>query len=319
MLMKKNLIIDASNLLYRTFFANSKDKEAEDIIVGLCNQASLLHMKYYYNKFKPDNIIMAFDDYSWRKHYTADLSTCVTNKKYKGNRRKNLTASQEKMLAKFDEHVDDFCKLLQKRTKVIVLRKKYLEADDLIAGYVQMFDDDHNIVVSADKDFIQLLASPNVTLIDPIKDKERDLEEWDNDASLFMFEKCIRGDASDNVQSSYPRLRSTKIREAHLDDFKFNNLMKHTFKVMELDRNNKPHEVEYCTEDLYEENELLMNLTKQPKGIRNMIKKSIKESLENVGKFDYYKFMRFCAKHDMERICNDLNSLTPMLKNKKKH
>lgn len=318
MLMKKNLIIDASNMLYRTFFANSKDKEAEDIIVGLCNQAALLHMRYYYNKFKPDNIIMVFDDYSWRKKYTSDLSTCITNKKYKGQRRKNLTKSQEEMLNAFDGHVNDFYELLKKRTEVIVFRKKYLEADDLIAGFTQMFEDDHNIIISADKDFIQLLSSPNVTLIDPIKDKERDLEEWDNDPSLFMFEKCIRGDTSDNVQSSYPRLLSKKIRQAHHDDYLFNNIMDHTFTIMELDENNKPCEVEYSTAELYEENQLLMDLTMQPDGIKKIIKKTIEKSLKNVGKFDYYKFMRFCAQHDMERICNDLDSLVPMLKNTKK-
>lgn len=314
----KNLIIDASNLLYRTFFMYSKDKDADEILVGMCNQSALLLMNFYYKLHKPDKIIMAFDSHSWRKMYTEDLSTCVTFKKYKGNRRQKLSTSEYERLEVFDSHVEDFYNILRKQTKVITAKGKYLEADDLIAGIVQEHDMDDNIIISADKDFIQLLKNPLVTLIDPIKNLPRTLDEWGGDAELFMFEKCIRGDTSDNVQSSYPRIRKTKILDAYNDDYICLSVMEHEFDAIYMDNSNNPVEVKYATKELFNENELLMDLTKQPPVIRDIIKKKVKKSFKNIGKFDYYGFMRFCAKRDMARIVSDLDSLVPMLNNKKK-
>jgi hypothetical protein len=313
--MAKNLIMDTTNLLYRVFFASNKDADAKEIITGLCNQSALLQLKYHYDKHKPDNVVLAFDSYSWRKEYTKDLSTCITNKKYKGNRRKNLTESQEQMMKKFDEHVDEFYELIKNKTRIITLRGKYLEADDLIAGYVQMNKNDDNIIISADKDFVQLMSNPRVKLIDPIKDKERDLSEWNDDARFHIFEKCFRGDASDNVQSSYPRLRKNKIEEAYKDDYVFNTLMKNKFTSIEM-INNSPIEIEYITEELFEENEMLMDLTKQPKPIKKMIKKVIQLEENRDKKYNHYAFMRFCVKHQMERITTYLSDLAPVLKNK---
>ena len=317
--MKKNLIIDASNLLYRTFFVYSKDKDAEDILVGLCYQSALMLMNTYYRKFKPDQIIMVFDAVSWRKMYTSDLSTCITHKKYKGQRRKKLSTSETEKLDLFDQHVTDFHDILKKKTKIMILRGSYLEADYLIAGYVQKYDEDDNIIVSMDKDFIQLLVNPNVTLIDPQKNQERSLQEWDNDADLFMFEKCIRGDASDNVQSSYPRIRKTKIVEAYNDDFVCANIMEHEFKVPHIVDGN-PIELEYKTKELFKENELLMDLTMQPSVIKDIMKKSIKKEVKRIKKgkarFDYYAFMRFCAQCGMDKVVQNLESMSAMLSNK---
>ena len=69
-------------------------------------------------------------------------------------------------------------------------------------------------------------------MIDPISKKHRSLDEWGGDADLFMFEKCIRGDRSDNVQSSYPRLRKTKIVEAFDDEYLRNNIMENEFTAI---------------------------------------------------------------------------------------
>lgn len=315
-MIKRHLILDISNLAYRTFFANWKNSEAKDILTGLCHQGVLIYMNFYYKKYKPDNVVVAFDSHSWRKSYTKDLSTCVTHKKYKGQRRKDLTDSEQEMLDKFDEHLNEFYECLRKRTSMVILKGDHLEADDLIAGWVQNHEDDDNIIISADKDFIQLMSNPNVTLIDPISKKERDLSEWDDDAELFMFQKCIRGDASDNVQSSYPRLQMKKIKKALNDDFLYNNIMKHEFTVLDVGDDSKAFEHEYVTEDLFHENKLLMDLTEQPKPIKKMIKKSIKHAKDNRGKFDYYNFMRYCSRNDMVKISDGLEQFKDMLSNK---
>lgn len=66
-----------------------------------------------------------------------------------------------------------------------------MEADDIIAGLVNVYDDDTtNIIVSSDKDFMQLIRD-NVILFDPVSKKTRNLSEYNNDPDYFLFHKCI--------------------------------------------------------------------------------------------------------------------------------
>lgn len=85
------------------------------------------------------------------------------------------------------------------------LRMPGLEADDVIAGYVERAVDKgfHVVVVSADKDLMQLVRDPTVRLFDPMKDK------WYNEAEVLerygVMPKnvvdllSLMGDSSDNV------------------------------------------------------------------------------------------------------------------------
>jgi hypothetical protein len=208
--------------------------------------------------------------------------------------------------------------MFKERSGLIALKRKYLEADDLIAGFVQKYPDDKHIIVSSDKDFIQLLSNGNVTLIDPHSDKPRSLEEWDYDAGYFIFEKCFRGDIGDNVQSSYPRLRATKIKAAYTDEFAKANIMNHTFGVEELDTEGKLKTYTYKTKDLYEENQLLMDLTKQPEYIRELIDSTIEIAINNRGKYNYFEFVKFCGKYELIAILNNVSKYSALLSGKGK-
>ena len=116
---------------------------------------------------------MAYDRTSWRKAYTADEELCISQKPYKGNRRQNMTPAEKEMFAKFIRHLSDFEDMMTKQTSVICLASDGLEADDLIAGVAETFPDNEVIIVSADKDLIQLLRGINVKLIDPATGKDR--------------------------------------------------------------------------------------------------------------------------------------------------
>lgn len=315
--MKKYLIIDASNILYRTFFAHIK--EALDVNIGMCHHITLSTVNKYYTNTKADEVIMVFDDYSWRKAYTADLSNCVTYKKYKGTRRKDMSPSDKAKMEQFDSHIEEFINLFRERTRVVVLHKKYLEADDLIAGFIQAHPEDQHILVSADKDFMQLLVRNNLKIIDPMTDKERTLAEYNHDPDFFMYEKCLRGDTGDNVMSSYPRLRSNKIVESYRDPLLRTNIMQNKFKVLVNDpKGGVPLEMEYITQDVFDENVLLMDLTAQPDFIRKLIDKGIEEGLTNRGKFNYLEFLRFCGKYELHNIRDKIDLFVPMLSCKRK-
>ena len=183
-----------------------------------------------------------------------------------------------------------------------------MEADDLAAGVIQTVSitdpDAQFIVVSADKDLIQLLRHDNVRLIDPATGNDRTLDDWNHDADLFMFEKCIRGDGGDNVQSARPRIRKTRIWKAYEDDFERANLMEETW----TNQDGK----EFKVKDLYKENILLMDLEEQPEDIQLRMIQTVIDGLENPGEYSFFHFMRFVGKYELKRISEQIENFTPM-------
>ena len=314
--MKTYLILDASNLIYRNFFASLN--EDQEMTVAICYQMALNALSKYHAKYNATDVVVAFDmPNSWRKVYTKDTETCVTRKVYKANRRQTMTESQKKRMADLDTHIQSLADLFKDSTGLIVLKRKFLEADDLIAGFTQKFPDDKHIIVSSDKDYIQLLGNGNVSIVDPNTDKQRDLVDWDGDANYFMFEKCFRGDDGDNVQSSFPRIRKTRIQKAYVDAFERTNVMKHEFVVEYLENDElKTHT--YQTEKLFEENRLLMDLTAQPEVIRELIDNTISDAVDNRGKFDYFTFVRFCGQYNLPNILSSMDRYTKLLSGKGK-
>lgn len=300
----KYLVLDISNLLYRTFYAN---KGEDDItLAGLANHQALLTLNKYFKKYKPDKVIMVYDRPNWRKDYTQS-DECISGKLYKGNRRKDMTQKERAKYELFLSHLKEFEELMKEHTSVICLAAMGLEADDLAAGFVQMYSSDDNeiVVISTDKDYIQMLGFPNVTLLNPAKDEERTLEEWEGDVELFMFEKCIRGDAGDNVQSAYPRVRKTRILKAWNDPLERVNMMHETWTNHEGK--------EMVVKEVFKENEMLMDLRKQPEKYRNLIKKTIVKEMENPGEYSYFHFMRFLGKYKMERVAKQAETFAQML------
>ena len=299
---KRFIIFDISNLLYRAFFAN---KSQDDVTTaGLAHHMALVTLNKYFKTFTPHKVIMTFDRTSWRKAYT-ESEECLSQKPYKGHRRQNMTKKEREKFEKFLDHLSEFEDIMRVHTSVVCLAGEGLEADDLVAGFVQKYKEDDHIIVSADKDLIQLLRNENVRLIDPASGKDRTLDEWDGDADLFMFEKCLRGDMGDNVQSAYPRIRKTRIRKAYHDPFERVNVMNETWH----DQNG----TEFVVRNLFNENKLLMDLTAQPDFIRKRIDEVIEHEMANPGKYSYFHFMRFCGKYELKKISQSLEQYSKML------
>jgi len=300
----KFLLLDISNLLYRAFYAN---KNEDDItIAGLAMHSALLTLNKYYKAHKPDKVIMAFDRPNWRKGYTKS-DKCVSGKLYKGNRRKDMTQKEREKYQIFMDHLKEFEVLMQKHTSVICLAAEGLEADDLVGGFCQMHANEDNqiVAVSTDKDYIQILGFPNTKLINPADDKERTLDEWNGDAELFMFEKCIRGDAGDNVQSAYPRVRKTRIMKAWEDPLERVNMMHETWTNHEGK--------ELMVKNVFKENEILMDLRKQPDKYRELIKDTIKKEMEDPGEYSYFHFLGFLGKYEMKKVASQAEVFATML------
>ena len=302
----KYLILDISNLLYRTFHVH---KSEDDITVaGLATHSALVTINKYFKTFKPHKIVMCFDRSNWRKDYTKS-EKCISGKVYKGNRRKSMTPREKERYQLFLDHMNDFEDMIRDRTSIVTLAEQGLEADDLVAGFVQTVGvqepDAEFIIVSTDKDLIQLLGYPNVRLVNPANGKDRTLEDWNGDADLFMFEKCLRGDTGDNVQSAYPRIRKARILKAYNDPYERANMMMETWN----DQNGK----EFRVKDLYEENILLMDLASQPDDIQLKNVQTVLAGMNNPGTFSYFHFMKYLGKYDLKKIAEQAEQFVPML------
>ena len=135
------------------------------------------------------------------------------------------------------------------------------------------------------------------------------------DPEVMLFEKCMRGDTSDNVFSAYPgvRKKGTKnkvgLQEAFADKndkgFNWNNMM--------LQRWVDHEGVEHRVLDDYTRNVTLCDLTAQPADIRAIINEEINnvesKNITQVG----MRLMKFCAKWDMQRVADQAASFAEPL------
>jgi 5'-3' exonuclease len=266
-------------------------------------------------RFEADHVVFALEGRSWRKdHY----------KPYKANRavaRAALTEAEAEEDAMFWETYDSLTKYLSERTNCSVVRCPTAEADDIIARWIALHPQDEHVIISSDTDFVQLLAD-NVKQYNGITDellttegifdakgeqvidKKTKQAKTIPDPAWLLFEKCMRGDSSENVFSAFPgvRTRGTKnkvgLQEAYADKnkkgYNWNNLM--------LQRWTDPDGVEHRVLDDYERNRTLIDLTAQPNDVKLTVDTAIREQIshKDVGQVGV-RFMQFCGKYELNK------------------
>lgn len=142
-------------------------------------------------------------------------------------------------------------------------------------------------------------------------------EEWWRKA---LFIKCIRGDVGDGIFSAYPGVRyngskgknaKPSISEAwenrNEKDFHYNNFMLQPWeKLVKTEVNGDKVTAKTTVLKEYEFNEKLIDLTKQPEEIKNLMDTVIVEAVqkEPVGNVGIH-FMRFCDKHELVSLSRD--------------
>jgi 5'-3' exonuclease len=259
--------------------------------------------------FKPtQKVVMCFDRSSWRKEYTADKPFL---KPYKGNRRQDMTPAQKAKYERFCNHLKEFESLIINHTTIATLYGERLEADDLIAGFVQRECDNNIVIITADSDMAQLLKYDNVDVISPITDKRQaSLDKFDGDPLYYLFHKCIRGDASDNVAAAYPRVRSTKIKEVYDDamtgdGYKYINFMNQTW----TDQNKQ----EFTVAEMFKHNQILIDLEYQPADIKSAIESVITAEHHRERQFSYFHILKFIGKYKLKKLADNIDNFIPML------
>jgi 5'-3' exonuclease, N-terminal resolvase-like domain len=271
--MQTNVIIDLSNLTHVTHHSILRKSN------GVFSKNYLIFrtiefITFIAKKYKADGILVACDSPNiWRKDiYPA----------YKKNRDANRDPYYEEVKEGMIE-IKDFFNVYTAIPAVAVER---CEADDIIsiaAGNKST----KNVIISSDKDFMQLI-NDNTILYSPSQKEERVSEDRDYE----LFEKCIRGDNGDNIKSSYPRVRATRLKQAWDDKHEMINLME--THVPATGRTVK---------EVYNFNKILIDLSLIP----DYIKQSIENSLNSlaINKYNSISVMRFIGEHDMKNISSD--------------
>ena len=312
--MANYILVDTANTFFRARHVVRGDIDTK---VGMALHITLAGVKKAWRDFDADHVVFCLEGRSWRKDFYEP---------YKRNRqvaRDKMTVTESEEDTVFWEIFDEFKDFVSTKTNCTVMQHPQLEADDLIAGWIQSHPNDNHIIISTDGDFAQLIA-PNVRQYNGIQDVTITHEGYFDkkgehvidkktkepkpapDPEFMLFEKCMRGDTSDNVFSAYPgvRKKGTKNKVGLIEAFADKGTKGYNWNNMMLQRWTDHEGVEHRVLDDYTRNVTLCDLTAQPDDIREIINNTIAEvepkEISQVG----MRLMKFCAKWDMQRIAD---------------
>jgi 5'-3' exonuclease len=308
------LLIDTANMFFRARHVAFRAEDPWEK-VGYALHITLSAVNKVFNKFQADHVVFALEGRSWRKDHYAPY------KKNRSDARAALTEREQEEDKLFWETFDMFKEYLETRTNCSVIREPNAEADDVIARWIALHPQDEHYIISSDTDFVQLLAE-NVHQYNGITDelltttgifdakgkavidkKTKEPKTIPNPEWL-LFEKCMRGDTSDNVFSAYPgvRTKGTKnkvgLQEAFADrgarGYSWNNLMLQRW----TDHNGEEHRVL----DDYTRNRSLIDLNAQPDAVKQAVDNAIMQQIshKDIGQVGSH-FMKFCGKYELNR------------------
>ena len=312
--MTTYILVDTANTFFR---ARHVIKGDADIKLGMAFHITLNSIKKAWQDFGGSHVVFCLEGRSWRKDYYAPY------KAQRAEARAAHTEAEAEEEKVFWEAFDTFKEFVTEKTNCTVMQHPNLEADDLIAGWIQSHPNDSHVIISTDTDFVQLIA-PNVKQYNGvmemtithegyfdakgkrIKDKKTGEDKPAPDPEWLLFEKCMRGDTSDNVFSAYPGVRTkgtskkVGLTEAFQDrgskGFSWNNLM--------LQRWTDHNGLEHRVLDDYERNRRLIDLAHQPDDIKMRIAETIASATgsdKNISQVGL-RLMKFCGLYDLKKI-----------------
>jgi hypothetical protein len=182
--------MDLSQVMISNLMIQLGNHTNADIEEDLLRHMVLNSVRAYNVKFKNEfgEMIIACDaGNNWRRQVFPY---------YKANRRKNREKSEINWNSVF-ETLNKVRDELKDYFPYRVIRVDGAEADDIIGTLAQTYGNTNEkiLILSGDKDFVQLQAYMNVQQFDPVQKKWRKT----NDVDKFMKEHIIRGDAGDGV------------------------------------------------------------------------------------------------------------------------
>jgi len=264
----------------------------EELSENLVKHIILNNLRIYRNKYKEADhgkMVIACDSYSWRKDVFPE---------YKAARKANRESDKHDWKEIFDL-IESTLNDLRENFPYAVIKIDSAEADDIIGAltvHKSDFGGEDVVIISADKDFIQLQQYGNVT------------EQWsplfnkmvkDDNPRKYLFEHLLKGDSGDGVPNanSHDNVFTTGSRQTPMtqkqidkywdnrDDLEmimkpnvYRNFMRN---VQMIDLTNTPDGIREAAINMYE------NYTYPPRGniLTYLIEHRMKMLIDNASEF----------------------------------
>ena len=272
--------IAVANLMMNLKMNNSKTVD-ESMVRHMILNSIRMYRKEHHDEY--GELVLTWDSkHSWRRDYYPE---------YKAGRRKGREES--------DLNWDDIFGTLNKIRNEIKenFPYKYLEifgaeADDIIGFLCEENRDEKILIISGDKDFIQLQKYPNVTQWSPITKKQVN----GFDPTIYLKEHILKGDTSDGVpnvlspdNTFVDGLRQRPLTRKKIQSWlvgggsDWNDEVKRNFQ-----RNSTLIDLSRTPEEL--KNQIRLEYNNAPHGDRSKLlnyfmQNKLKELTENIGEF----------------------------------
>ena len=234
-----------------------KDKEPQDIEEDMVRHMILNSIRMYRTMFKEKHgeVVLAYDSrHYWRRDIFPE---------YKASRKKGRENNQEQW-----DKIFNFLGRLKKEFKEM-LPYKFIEvygaeADDIIGTLCREYQDQKTMIISGDKDFIQLQKYDNVSQYSPITKKMVN----GHNPSTYIKEHILKGDTGDGIPNvlSPDHTFVEGLRQRPLSKTKIESWKKsETGMSNEVKRN-------------YQRNQRLIDLDNTPKDLQKLILDTFNEA-----------------------------------------
>ena len=215
-------------------------------------------VRMYRTMFNEDygEIVLAYDSRAyWRREVFPQ---------YKSNRRKNREEDDKDWDSIFDV-LNNIKEEIKEFLPYKVVEVYGAEADDVIATLCKHYQNEKVMIISGDKDFIQLQKYDNVKQYSPITKKLVD----GVDPKVYIKEHVLKGDKSDGVPNvlSPDHTFTDELRQRPLTSKKLESILAQD--IDELDDEIKRN---------YQRNDKLINLDNIPKTLESEILNSFNEA-----------------------------------------
>ena len=289
--MKKLLIVDGQNMFIRNYVLSPAMDLNGNPIGGLAGFLKSLQKEI--RETSPDKVIICWEGPGGSARRRA------VNKQYKTGRKAPRLNRQFQMPSAEEEKANKLRQQLRlmdylEQLPVVQLSLEGQEADDII-GWIcrsNMFKDWSKIIVSSDKDFIQLCDGQTILyrpVAKEVLNKKRIVEKFGIHPTNFALARSLVGDSSDNIQGVRGvGLKTVAKRFSFLSEEKSYSVQ----DLIDYSRDNaessKVYEKVADASDLIKENYDLMQL--YTSNVSDQGKQKLLWALKNTGKsFSKYK------------------------------
>ena len=279
------ILIDMNQIALANLMMNLKMNNSKTVDESMVRHMILNSIRMYRHEYKHEygEVVLTWDSkHSWRRDYFPQ---------YKAGRRKG----REKSSLDWDSIFQFLNKVkseFRENLPYKFLEVHGTEADDIIATLCKNFQDEKIMIISGDKDFIQLQKYPKVKQWSPITKK------YVNgfNPHIYLKEHILKGDTSDGVPNvlSPDNTFTDGLRQRPLGKKKIQNWLDIDIDDLQdevkrnYQRNNNLINLDNVPENL--EKEIMVDFSEASCGDRSkllnyFIKNKLRELTENIGEF----------------------------------